>query len=99
MPNDFLKEQARRRATQLANKATPAMVKYLEQLLIDCRLADRVPRNAFLSRECEREIKALDELTFDETRELIDYLKDLKARNRNNVEVDEPEEDKDWNRR
>lgn len=99
MANDFLKDQARRRAVQLSNPATPKMVKYLEQLLIDCRLADRTPRNAFLTRECEREIKALDELTFDETKQLIDYLKDLKARNRGSIEVDEPEEDKDWNRR
>lgn len=73
------KARARKRAAALASKATPAMVDYLTILLNDF-FGTRVQRNGYLSREADREIRYVDELTFDETKRLIEELKDRRNR-------------------
>ncbi len=71
------KERARKRAAALANKASEAQQEYLAILLNDVGFGTRLQRNDYLSGEVERDIKYLDELTFDEAHRLI---KELKAR-------------------
>lgn len=76
---DHEKARARKRAAALAHKATPAMVDYLT-ILLNHFFGTRVERNGYLSRETEREIKYVDELTFDETKRLIEELKERRSR-------------------
>jgi hypothetical protein len=62
--------------------ATPAQVRYLDGLLIDIGLSNLVPRNAYLSRETNRDIQHIDQLTKMEASRLIDELKERKDRNK-----------------
>lgn len=55
-------------------KITPKMADYLQILLEDAGYHTRRDRNEHLSDVVGREIKFLDELTFDEGRELIEGL-------------------------
>lgn len=63
------------RAQKRFTKPTGPQLKYLPILFNDCGFTTGVQRNAYLETEVGREIKFLDELTFDEARELISKLK------------------------
>lgn len=63
-------------------RPTPAMTKYLEDLLIDCGMAERSVRNAYLGAETHRPIKYIEDLTFNEAHIIIDELKELRDRKR-----------------
>lgn len=60
--------------------ATPSMINYIDCLFIDIGCGDRASRNAILSSLCHREIKYLDEMTYQEASLVIRYLKDRKER-------------------
>lgn len=74
--------------------------KFIESLLIDCSLTTIKLRNAWLSRECGRDIKFIDQLTLQEGSEVIEKLLDLRDRRgpATPKSVDD-DGDKDWNRR
>jgi hypothetical protein len=55
-------------------KPTTAQIIHLERLLNDCGYTPRTRRNAFLTAECNREIKFVDELSFAEASRLISEL-------------------------
>lgn len=57
---------------------TVPQIKYIEQLLIDVGINERVRRNAYLELWTERKIKFLDELTLVEAGNVIDELKRIK---------------------
>jgi hypothetical protein len=65
---------------RLAN-ATPRTLKYLDILLIDCGFSDRIQRNAYLSREVNREITVLEDLKQVEASRLIQELLERKESN------------------
>lgn len=48
------------------------MVTHLQRLLNDCGFGAMVQRNAYLSRVTGREIRFLDQLTFDEAHNMIE---------------------------
>ena len=65
---------------------TPKQLLYIEQLLIDCYCSERTKRNAQLSFILDRPIKYLDEIRPHEISHVIEYLKDLKERIKNEHE-------------
>jgi hypothetical protein len=71
--NDY-SEAARRRAAELAPKATKRQVEYLEILLNDNGYSTRILRYDFLSGETGRQIRYLDDLTLDEASSIINGL-------------------------
>ena len=64
----------------LLNKPTGKQLIFIEQLLIDCYLTERVKRNGQLSHILNRPIKYLDDIQGAEASKVIDYLKELKER-------------------
>lgn len=51
---------------------------YIECLLIDCYLSERLARNSWISTELSREIKFLDELSISEASKIISRLREIK---------------------
>jgi hypothetical protein len=87
----------RDRAYERSSKCTSAQVKYIEGLLIDCGYGGSiVQRNAMLSREFERDIKYIQELTTVEASRLIEQLKDQKNRNKPSYGKANDEKEDDW---
>jgi hypothetical protein len=52
------------------------MAAYFEELLRRAGFISRLERNLYLSRETERDIKFLDELTYNEVHRLISELEE-----------------------
>lgn len=83
-------KKARQRAAEISTKVTPKMSNYLTILLTDCGFTTLLQRNSYLSRIANREIKFIDQLTFDEGQKLIDKLEE-----RRDDQYDPREEDDD----
>jgi hypothetical protein len=64
------------RALSRVRRPTKPMLLFLDNLFNDVGFTTRVQRNAYLSRELGREIKFLDDLTFEEGRSVINTLKE-----------------------
>jgi hypothetical protein len=69
--------------------ATRAQISFLEILLNDCGFGVRSTRNAFVSAECDRDIRFLDELTLGEASQLISDLKRRREENKKKPRVDD----------
>lgn len=82
-------EEYRARARARFVAATIRQQKTLEDLLANF-FFDRVQRNGYLSRECQREIKYLDEVSKQEAQRLIAELID-----RRNSSKQGPRDDRD----
>lgn len=82
---DEYMDVAKRRGASLSSRATKKQVEFLETLLNDCGFGTRDQRNLYLSQETAREIKFVDELTFEEARGLIDKLLKERTRRRSNI--------------
>lgn len=74
MPRPDYTALAKARGSQLASKATPPQVRYLNDLLDVLGFVTRQQRNAYLSRITEREVKFVDDLTLQEATKLIREL-------------------------
>lgn len=83
-----LVSRARARGVAMSPKATKPQIEFMENLFNETGFDSRLQRNSWLSRELGREIKYLDEITVAEAITVIDELKDIRDRNR---------EDDDWN--
>ena len=89
-PNPFMSDPAGNkldkrildREKHLTPRITEPQCKFLENLLTDCGFGTRVQRNAYLTRECKREVRFLDEISREEAKTLIGQLLDQRDRGR-----------------
>ena len=75
---------------------TPGQLRFLDSLLIDCGFSDRIPRNSYITRVCEREIQFLAQLTKEEASKLIDDLKTQTEWKRPKFRSRDEDEEDDW---
>lgn len=62
------------RSLDLGNRATPNQIKAMEKLFNDCGFSTRLLRNDYIRLRFRKEIKYLDELTFQEADRIIKNL-------------------------
>lgn len=75
-----LDKRVKDRLAKVSPKATPRQQTFLQDLLREIGFDTTLSRNLYLSRETEREIKFLDELTASEASRLIDELVERRDR-------------------
>jgi hypothetical protein len=97
MPNKSEREAAKARLVGVGNKPTERMLTALEKLLAAQGFSTRVQRNGYLSRMAGRDIRFIDDLTFDEASKIIgDRIANIPEKPQ---EVDPDEEDETkWSR-
>jgi enolase len=81
------------RALARAPKATPAQLKYLDSLFLDCGFSERSKRNVYLTTECDRPIKYPEELTKVEATRIISELVELRDKNKPKSSEDDMDEE------